>query len=426
MSQSQDVISRELIRQCVTCGMCLSACPTFRLTGSELDSPRGRIFQMELLRTGEITAGDPDLRQHIDFCLGCRACETACPSGVQYGLLIEQARAALPAPSSAGGVGMLRWLVSRKRALRLFALGVRLYQRLGIQRLLRQTNVLRLAPVLRRQDELLPALEGGVWPLHLPGKTLAAGEKRGTVALLEGCIMGEFMPVTNRATVDVLARNGFDVIVPGGQGCCGALHLHGGDPEQARQLAMSNIDAFESADAQAVIVNAAGCGSALKEYHHLFPVGEWRSRAERFALSVRDVHEFLDAAGLVSEPGRLPLRVTYQDACHLAHGQRVREQPRRLLEAIPGLELVEMEHSDWCCGSAGTYNLEQPEASAQLLDEKIEAIKATGVNVVAAANPGCIFQIVVGARRAGLDLRVAHPLALLAEAYAAKAADQTG
>lgn len=237
--------------------------------------------------------------------------------------------------------------------------------------------------------------------------------------------MGEFLPETNKATVDVLSLNGFEVVVPAQQGCCGALHLHGGQPDEARRLAMTNIEAFEALAVDAVLVNAAGCGSALKEYHHLFPAGsDWQQRAAHFSALVRDVHEFLDEAGLRETPGPLKGRVTYQDACHLVHGQRVREQPRRLLQAIPELELVEMEHSDWCCGSAGTYNLEQPEASAQLLGEKLGAIRASGAEIVAAANPGCIFQIAAGARKAGVPLRAVHPMKLLAEAY--QAARPTG
>lgn len=420
MTATREAISRDLIRQCVQCGLCLSSCPTFRLTGSELDSPRGRIFQMDLVRSGEVPSDDPDFRQHMDFCLGCRACESACPSGVQYGLLIEQARATIPDPRPPAGVRLLQRAVTSRRLMRLFGLATRSYQKLGLQRLARTTGLLRFLPAsLRQADATLPALEGGLLAPRLQTATPARGELRYRVAMLEGCVMPEFMSETNRATVDVLAANGCDVIVPGKQGCCGALHLHGGDPETARRLACVNIAAFESSGAEYYLTNAAGCGSALKEYGHLLADDpDWAARAAAFAERVRDVQEFLVMAGPVATPGPVHARVTYQDACHLAHGQRVREQPRDLLRAIPGLELVEMANPDYCCGSAGTYNLQQYDASMALLDEKLAAIRETGAEVIAAANPGCIMQIAAGARRAGMEVKVVHPMRLLADAYA--------
>ncbi|MEX2236954.1 MAG: (Fe-S)-binding protein [Dehalococcoidia bacterium] len=410
-------ISRDLIRQCVQCGMCLTACPTFRLTGSEPDSPRGRIFQMDLVRKGEVAPDDPDFQQHIDFCLGCRACESACPSGVQYGQLFEQARAVSPARAPITVKG-LRWLIGRRWGQRVFGQLTRLYQKTGVQWLAQRTGILRLAPhSLREADAVLAPLEGGLFVGRLPALVPAVGQRRYRVAFLEGCVMAEFMPRTNRDTVEVLALNGCEVLVPRGQGCCGALHLHGGEKEQARELARRNIEVFEGFEVDAILSNSAGCGAALKEYGHLFDDPEWRDRARTFAARVRDVQEFLSEVGLSLEPGPLDLTITYQDACHLAHGQRVREQPRELLLSIPGLELVEMPGSDSCCGSAGTYNLQQHAASMQLLDEKLAAIGSTGATVVAAANPGCLMQIAAGARRRGLPLSAVHPMSLLARAY---------
>jgi glycolate dehydrogenase iron-sulfur subunit len=423
---SQETISRELIRQCVQCGMCLSACPTFRLTGSELDSPRGRIFQMDLVRRGQVSPDDADFIQHMDFCLGCRACEPVCPSGVRYGRLIEQARAVIPQRRLPLTVRMMHRAVAGRLSLRLFGLAIRLYQKLGLQWLVRSTRLVRLLPSsLRQADETLPRLEGGLLPRRLPSTNAAEGAQRRCVGMLAGCVMAEFLPDTNRATVDVLTANGCEVIVPAGQRCCGALHIHGGDTATARALAVRNIRAFEAVDADAVVTNSAGCGSALKEYGELLAGDdEWRDRAQCFAGKVRDVQEFVAEIGIVPPPGRMNLRVTYQDACHLVHGQRVREQPRELLRAIPGLELVEMPNSDWCCGSAGTYNLEQPQASAQLLDQKLDAIESTGAQVVAAANPGCLMQLEAGLRRRRADIRVAHPMALVAEAYRSSRAEK--
>jgi glycolate oxidase iron-sulfur subunit len=406
-------ISRDLIRQCVQCGMCLSACPTFRLTGSELDSPRGRIFQMDLVRRGEVSADDPDYQHHIGFCLGCRACETACPSGVQYGALLEQARA-VGQPASNWSAGLVRRVAASRWLLRTFGLAVRLYRRLGLQALARRAGLAnRLPGSLRDAEASLPMVDGGVWASRLPHLNPSPTPRRYRVAFLEGCLMAEFLAQANRDTVEVLTLNGCEVVVPRGQGCCGALHLHSGDSETALRLARANVKAFTGLGVDAILTNSAGCGSTLKEYSRL--LGD--HAGSPLGAPVLDVQEFLDRIGIERQPPAYPLTVTYQDACHLAHAQRIREQPRSLLKSIPELTLIEMENPDWCCGSAGTYNLEQPEASRQLLDEKIAAIARTGAQVVAAANPGCLMQLSAGLERRGLTITARHPMAILADAY---------
>ena len=419
MSQPAETISRDLIRQCVQCGMCLSACPTFRLTGSELDSPRGRIFQMELVRSGEVDRNDADFRQHMQFCLGCRACETACPSGVQYGQLFEQARA-VSGPSPNIAARLVRSAAAKGWLLRVFGFTTRLYQKAGGQWLVRRVGLTKFLPgSLKSADFSLGRLEGGVLVRRLPRVTPAVGKRRYRVAFLEGCLMSEFFARTNRDTVEVLALNGCEVVVPAGQRCCGALHLHSGDLETARRQARANVEAFRAQKADFILTNSAGCGSVLKEYPSLLG-----SEDEAvLGAPVRDVQEFLGDVGLALTPGPLPVTVTYQDACHLAHGQRVREQPRALLSAIPELTLIEMTNSDWCCGSAGTYNLEQADASQRLLDEKITAIAETGAPLVAAANPGCLLQLSAGLEAARLPIKAQHPMAILAEAYRRRAVD---
>lgn len=399
------------LTQCVHCGLCLDACPTYQELGTETDSPRGRIHLIRALEEGTLSL-DAKIVRHLDLCLGCRACETACPSGVPYGRIIEEARAFVE--SSYRRPWWDRWrreavaaVFPNPQRLHLLLAPVRFLQRFRLWQLL-----VRFIPLAR----LLPVLSP---PGSLPETIESIGAERGRAGFLRGCVMNEVFAATNEATVRVLARNGFRVVVPGRQGCCGALHLHGGRSEEAKTLARRNLDAFPD-DLDAVIVNAAGCGSALKEYGALLADDpRYAERAAALSARVRDVTEFL--ADLSSTAPMQPLagRVTYHDACHLAHGQQVRAQPRELLQRIPGLQLVELPEADVCCGSAGSYNLLEPAMSGRLLERKVSNIQKTGATCVVAANPGCAMQIQAGLRRHGLAIRVVHPVELLDEAYEA-------
>jgi glycolate oxidase iron-sulfur subunit len=404
-------VDRQRLLECVHCGLCLSACPTYVELGTEMDSPRGRIYLIRGLEEGTL-APTADVVRHLDLCLGCRACETACPSGVRYGELIEAARGFIEARHRRRWWDRCRrWLIGAvfpyPARLRLLLLPVRVLQRSGLWPLVR-----RVIPFLA----LVPELPVRV---TLPESSPADGLERGRVALVDGCVGRELCGATNAATVRVLRRNGWTVLVPQGQGCCGALHLHAGNPVEARKLARGNIDAFPS-DVDAVAVNAAGCGSTMKEYGQLLrDDSAYAARARAFAAKVRDVTELLAAEPLRQPRHGLGARVTVHDACHLVHGQRIREAPRALLRSIPGVEIVELEESDHCCGSAGTYNLTEPRMARRLLERKVANIRSTGATIVAAANPGCALQIQAGLRAAGLEVEVVHPVELLDRAYVA-------
>ncbi|MHB1132555.1 MAG: (Fe-S)-binding protein [Chloroflexota bacterium] len=412
---------RELIRACVHCGLCLPYCPTYRALGLEADSPRGRIYQMKLVAEGKIDPAHPDFRLHMYRCLDCRACETACPSGVQYGRLVEAARSVIP-PASAGERAARRLVLdgalNSQPVLAAVGLFSRLYQRSGLHALVQATGLLRVAPVLRRMDSMLPELKGPWVAGQLPEYTPASGPPKMRVAMLRGCIAAQFFPQTNLNTIAVLATNGCDVIVPAEQGCCGALQNHSGDRETAKRLARHNIDAFLNVNPDYIVTNAAGCGSMMKEYDALLADDpQYAERAKQFSAKVRDISEVLAALPLRLPRRQVRKRVTYQDACHLAHGQKVKEAPRVVLRSIPGLEFVEMKESDWCCGSAGIYNVTQPELSEEILGWKMANIVATGADTVAVGNPGCLIQLEHGLRERGLKIDTTHPVDLLAEAY---------
>ena len=419
-----DFVDRKLIKQCIHCGLCLSACPTYKVLGSELDSPRGRIYQMRALQEGRIAPDDPNFRLHIDRCLNCRACEPACPSGVQYGQLLEATRAFLPprnGTESALRAVVLNRVFTTPALLDLLGTGMRLYQKSGLQAVLRRTGLLDKLPLkLGKLEALLPPMQGGVVRAQLPEIIPAQGTKVARVPLITGCVQNQFFSLTNAATARVLAMNGCEVVVPRGQACCGALHSHGGERETARALARRNIALFETTGADYYIINAAGCGSTLKEYHHLL-AGEpdWDERAHRFSSRVRDVSEFLGSIELNRNFGTIRRRITYQDACHLAHGQRITAAPRALLQQIPGIELIEMNEADTCCGSAGIYNVTQYDLSMELMQRKIDNVAATKAELVVAANPGCIIQLMYGVRQRGLRMDVLHPIDLLDRAYRA-------
>jgi Fe-S oxidoreductase len=415
----------EDISRCVHCGFCLNFCPTYVTLGLETESPRGRIHLIDALSQGRIQPKRLVLA-HLDLCLGCRACEATCPSGVHYGRIIEGARAQVVATGRHPLSWRLRSFVLRRtlphpRRLRALALLLRFYQRSGLQSLVRWTRILRLLPFgLYHMEQLLPPVASRFFAPASASANPGAGDGAHHVALLTGCVMPFLYPQTHEATVRVLERHGYRVVVPEEQVCCGALFVHGGDRQTARRLARRNIDVFLAADVEAVVTNAAGCGSTLKEYGDLLADDpEYAEKAARFSSLVKDITEFLVELPFEEGLGRLERRVTYQDSCHLAHAQRITAPPRQLLNAIPGLELVEMENADRCCGSAGIYNVTQREMSSRLLADKMKAVAATGASTVATANPGCMLQLEAGLRLHGLQGTVAHVVDVLDEAYAA-------
>lgn len=404
--------------RCVHCGLCLNHCPTYRLWQLEADSPRGRIRQMILVNEGQmqLTSGFVD---HIDKCLDCRSCETACPSGVEYGKLVEHTRARIeteyqrPWFSRATRRFVFERLLPFPGRIAAAAKLLRFYQRSGLQSLARGTGILKLLGLAER-ERLLPQIDDDFFFGQL-GKTYPArGQRRARVALFAGCIANVTFSKLNEATIRVLTANGCEVVVPEEQLCCGALAAHAGVRETARGLARKNLEAFGPGEFDAILTNAAGCGSTLKEYDHLFSVEESEHAAAiAFRNKVQDVTEFLAELGLSASLKPVPARVTYQDSCHLLHGQKVREAPRKLLCAIPGVEFVELAYSDICCGSAGVYNVTQTEASLELLSEKMEYAKKTGAQMIATANPGCMLQLRAGVEMCGTGQEVLHVVELL-------------
>jgi glycolate oxidase iron-sulfur subunit len=405
-----EATSLAMLRTCVHCGICLPQCPTYRALGEEMDSPRGRLYLMRAVAEGRLELTDTVTR-HLDLCLGCRACESACPAGVRFGALLETARADAvrrPLPRRR------RWLVALllrtfpepERLGWVFALARR-YQRWGLQRLVRASGLLARTPRLAALDALLDRAPEE--PAALPEYVAARGRARGRVAVLTGCVQRHLFADVNRDTVRLLSLAGWDVVVPRVQGCCGALDLHAGRVGAFRERARALTVAFPE-DVDWIVTNAAGCGSALRETDHWLA----GAAAVRLAERVRDVSELLVEAELPLQP--LPLTVTYHDACHLAHGQKVRAEPRALLARIPGLTLVELRDSDLCCGSAGIYNILEPEMADRLLALKLDRIAETGARVVAAGNPGCLMQLAKGARERGVALELVHPVTLLARA----------
>jgi len=407
--------------RCIHCGLCLNACPTYRLWNLEADSPRGRIHQMIHVQQGEVPVTDSFV-DHIDKCLDCRACETACPSGVEYGKLVEYARARIerdyrrPLFARIARDVVYRRLLPYPKRIAAVARLLRFYQRSGLQRLARSTGILKLLGVDKR-ERLLPRVDSNFFYDRLGKKFPATGERRARVAFFAGCVANVTFAELNSATIRVLTANGCDVVVPEGQLCCGALAAHAGVRDVARELARENLRAFLLNDVDAIVTNAAGCGSTLKEYDHLFTPNEPEyGQAEAFAKKTRDVTEFLAALGLSAPLKALPLRVTYQDSCHLLHGQKVREAPRKLLRAIPGLDLVELPHSELCCGSAGVYNVTQTHASLELLAEKMRYASGTNARVIATSNPGCLLQMRAGAEMHHTNQQVLHVIELLDQA----------
>lgn len=423
------------------CGLCLPTCPTYDATKIERNSPRGRISLMRAIADGRLEA-TKTFAEEMYFCLGCLACMTACPAGVNYAELFEHARAeaeragVLHSPKrSLIRALTVKWLFMDMSRLQWLGRALRLYQTLGFQSLLRRSGVLNLLPQrLRDLEAMTPDIRPEFSAEMIAPVTPAVGARCYRVGLLIGCAQDLIFSDINRDTVEVLARNGCEVVTPPEQPCCGSLHAHNGELELARQLARQMVDVFPPEQFDAIITNAGGCGSHLKHYGKLLagdPV--YRERGELWDRKCKDIHEWLVEIGI--QPPRVPGRagvpvgldarrriaaelvVTYHESCHLAHGQKVVGQPRAVLRAIPSLTLVELPESTWCCGSAGIYNLIQPEMADALLQRKLKHIRSTGASVVASANPGCTLQLVNGAKRQGLKLRVAHPVTLLAEAY---------
>lgn len=398
----QDPPSPELINACVHCGFCLTTCPSYRVIGKEMDSPRGRIYLMEAINNGEAPLSEASV-QHFDSCLGCLACTTSCPSGVQYDKLIAAVRPQIqrqhqrPLPQQ-----LLRRLIFSMfpypDRLRLLLAPLALYQRLGLSQLVQKTGLLqRFSPNLAAMESLLPPVTAKCFQDNLPEVVPAQGQQRYRVGMILGCVQRVFFTGVNEATARVLAANGCEVVIPKAQGCCSALPAHQGETDQAAALARQMIDCFQAAQVDYVIINAAGCGHTLKEYGHILRHDEaYRDRAVAFSSRVRDVQEFLMEVGLTAKLHPLteqPLPVVYQDACHLLHGQKISRQPRQLLRQIPGVELREPLDAALCCGSAGVYNMLQPQVAAELGAMKVTNLLNTGARLIASANPGCSLQI---------------------------------
>lgn len=414
-----DRIAYPLFQQCIHCGLCTASCPTYVETGDENDGPRGRIYLMRSVVDGRLGVG-PEVRKHLELCLDCRACETACPSGVQYGKLIEPFKIEMVRDAPAGkGLSTIQKVVLHHLfpyggRVRAALLPVRVLQKLGLMKLVERSGLLRLLPpTLRNMAAMVPTLQPAS---NLPEILPAIGPKRARVGLFLGCVTDVMTPQTTEATARVLRRNGCEVVVARGQACCGAIHYHSGAESPALELARRNMNAFDFDDLDAIVVNAAGCGAMFKDYGHILPPDE-RERGARFAAKVKDVSEFLAALGPIPPTHAVPMKATYHDACHLCHAQQIRSQPRQLLAMIPGLELVPLAEGELCCGAAGTYNLTEPEMSQRLGRRKLANIEATGATVVASGNIGCTLQIARQARERGLAIEVVHPVDLLDRAY---------
>jgi glycolate oxidase iron-sulfur subunit len=422
------------------CGLCLPTCPTYDATKLERNSPRGRISLMRAIADERLEPSKA-FADEMYFCLGCLACMTACPAGVNYAELFEHARA----EAEASGVlnspkrNFIRtftvgWLFMDLNRLQWVGAAMRLYQKLGIQKLLRASGILKLFPKrLRELEAMTPDIRPQFSSDLIAPVTPARGERRFRVALLTGCAQDLVYSNINFDSAEVLAQNGCEVITPPDQSCCGSLHAHNGEWKLAQELARRNIDQFPPDQFDAIITNAGGCGSHLKHYHKLLANDpKYAMLAQLWDTKVKDIHEWLCEIGIKSPSPLFGARtalsavrdlVTYHESCHLCHGQKITTQPRQLLRSIPGLKLVELPESSWCCGSAGIYNIVQPEMANSLLQRKLKHIRSTGALTVATGNPGCLLQIVNGAKEAGMNLRVVHPITLLAEAYRGEQAD---
>jgi glycolate oxidase iron-sulfur subunit len=414
-----------VLQQCIHCGMCLPTCPTYNETKLERNSPRGRIALMRTIAEGRLEVTQA-FGWELYFCLGCLTCETVCPAGVRYGEMFEHARADIEQTGvlrkpwrDLVRTLTLRWMFTRPRVLRAIGRLIWIYQASGLEWLVRRLNLTALLPPrLRGLESLTPRVQRRFSDALIQPVETAPANRKYRVGLLTGCVQDLVFSHVNRDTADVLLANRCEVVTPRSQFCCGSIHAHNGELELARKMARRNLDAFHLDQLDAVITNAAGCGTHLKNYGHLLHDDPaYSERAARWSAKLRDVHEWLAEIGIQPPPASIPRKVTYHEACHLCHGQKITRQPREVLKAIPGLELVELSESTWCCGSAGIYNITQPEMSEKLLRRKMGNIAKTGAHVVASANPGCSVQLLAGARILNPNLMIAHPISLLAEAY---------
>lgn len=418
--------SEEFLLECVHCGLCLPTCPTYSTLGVEADSPRGRLYLMTNVLDGRLglTKG---VVEHMRLCLLCRACESACPSGVKYGRLMEAVRGQIlrrfrqPALERLTRHMVFKSMLPEQRSLELLFGISRFYQRSGLQWSMRRLGLIRLLPgQLRVLDQYIPPIPSRFFKAREHPVTQPEGKKEHRVGFFSGCVMSLIFPSVNQATLSVLARNGCEVVTPARQRCCGALHVHNGELRIARELARANIDAFEEANVDFVVSNAGGCGATLKEYPELLREDPlYARRAERFSEKVMDVSEFLSNVNLNRSFGRIEARTTYQDPCHLAHVRKIREQPRALIRSIPGVEFVEMREADRCCGSAGTYWFTNHDLSMEVLDSKMVNIAATKADLILTANPPCLLHLRLGVARTGMEVRIAHVVELLDWAYRA-------
>jgi glycolate oxidase iron-sulfur subunit len=427
MAVSDAPTEPDLLR-CVHCGLCLNACPTYRDLRVEMDSPRGRIYQMLQVHNGAPITDS--YREHIDLCLACRGCETACPSGVEYGRLVEAARADIEQRTRRPFASrLLRWfvferLLPSRAMLRIAGLKMYVYQRSGLQKAVRSSGILKVMGRLGEIEPLAPPVERPFFFRNIGRVFPAQGERKYRVAFLAGCIANVSFARLNEATVRVLQANGCEVAIPVSQTCCGALHVHAGLREPARKLARQNIDALldsaKDPGFDAILTNAGGCGSTLKEYDELLEHdAAYAERARRFVGLMKDVNEFLASIELNPRMGEVRATVTYQDSCHLAHGQKIRSAPRQLLARVPGLTVKEMRLSDLCCGSAGIYNVLHTDMSLRLLANKMENVNSSGAERIATANPGCMLQLRAGVELHGHGQPVSHVIEILDEAYRA-------
>jgi glycolate oxidase iron-sulfur subunit len=425
MNGSADAPKQADLDRCVHCGLCLNSCPTYRELGVEMDSPRGRIYQMVQVASGAAEI-NPSYIEHLDLCLACRGCETACPSGVQYGRLIEAARAQIEnTVRRPWHVRLLRnfvfnELLPSRTALQIAGAGLWAYQASGLQKLARASGLMKVMGKLGRAEQLSPRAEMPTFYRYYGRVLPPVGVKRYKVAVLGGCMANVFFARLNEATVRVLQKNGCEVHVPDDQTCCGALHVHAGLKQPARKLARQNIDALLAGNYDAILTNAAGCGSTLKEYDELLENDpSYAAKAHQFVSKLKDVTEFLSGIDLNRDMRPVPGVVTYQDSCHLAHGQKIKAAPRMLLKSVPGLIFKEMPMSDLCCGSAGIYNIVQNDMAMALLEKKMGYVNAVDPDVIVTANPGCMLQLRVGAKLHGKGQPVKHVIEILDEAYSA-------
>lgn len=420
--KTEDAPHYDDVLQCMRCGFCLPSCPTYALTGRERSSPRGRVALARAVAEKKLEF-TPAIKEEAFFCLDCRACTSACPSGVRAGEVMEMCRSQAHAYYPLGKMGkafrefILQKMVPSPGLMEVSMLPTRLYQRLGIQWLVRHLKVLKLGPEwMAKAEGMLPTLEKPL-RLQLPDVVPARGEKRGRVGFFLGCVMTLMYPNVSRNTVRVLSHQGFDVVTPKDTKCCGAPHLSEGDRETARQLALFNLDLFLSQDVDYIVTDCAGCGAALKEYEELLEERAEHDKLARFRKKIRDISEFLMEVGLRTEGLReVKTSVTYHEPCHLCHAQGISAQPRKLIRQIPGVELREMAESSWCCGSAATWGLKYSQDSQNVLDRKLGNVKATGADILVTANPGCHLQLAWGVREAGMPQNVLHLMELLGRA----------